>query len=200
VKSFREIYSSCEKRLKDEVLLKGKNLGNGILKVDFFINHQIYPEIMEMVGESIASFFEDKEVTKVITVESSGIVPAYVAAKYLGVPMVFARKSKPITMEESICDSAPSHTKGGIVHLHISKEFLNKEDSVLIVDDFLASGKTIEALCKMLKSEEIDIAGVAAVIEKTFELGRDLLKTSFDFPVLSMLRIASLENGKIILE
>ena len=130
MRGFSEIYTECEKRLKKEVKSRGRNLGNGILKVDFFVNHQIYPDIMEMVGESIASFFKDKGITKVITVETSGIIPAYVTSKYLNVPLVFARKKKPITMEESICDSAPSHTKGGIVELHISKEFLNQDDKI----------------------------------------------------------------------
>ena len=197
---FEEVYSECEKRLKKEVKSRGRNLGNGILKVDFFVNHQIYPEIMEMVGESIASFFNNKGITKVITVETSGIVPAYVTSKYLNVPLVFARKKKPITMEESICDSAPSHTKGGIVELHISKEFLNKDDKVLIVDDFLASGKTIAALCRMLKCENIEIVGIGAVIEKTFESGRSLLEDDFNIPVLSTLKITSLDNGMIGLE
>ncbi len=185
--SRKEIVSSLEEAVRS----RGSVMGNGILRVDSFLNHQIDPLLMKSAGELIADFFRDYEVTKVLTAESSGIAPSLMAACELGAQLVFARKRRPITMQHYLSESAPSHTKGGVVELNVSLDYLGKEDRVIIVDDFLASGKTIEALATLTLRTGASLVGFAAVIEKTFEEGRSLLE-KFSVPVLGIVRISSL--------
>ncbi len=133
--------------LKERIRREGRNLGRGILKVDSFINHQVDPILTMAVGQELARRFEGSPVTKVVTAEISGIAPAFTTAVALGVPVVYARKSKPITMPEEVYrETAPSHTKLRVVELFISPEVLGPEDRVLVVDDFLASGQKRRAL------------------------------------------------------
>ncbi|WP_367357491.1 xanthine phosphoribosyltransferase [Mesotoga sp.] len=186
--SRKEIFSSLEEAVKS----RGSVMDNGILKVDSFLNHQIDPLLMKSAGELIADFFRGFGVTKVLTAESSGIAPALMAASSLGAQLVFARKRRPITMQRYLSESAPSHTKGGIVELNISMDYLGSEDRVIIVDDFLASGKTIEALARLSNKTGASLVGFAAIIEKTFEEGRSLLE-KFGVPVLGIVRISSLD-------
>jgi xanthine phosphoribosyltransferase len=193
----KNLYDKISAELKEKALNEGKYLGNGILKVDSFINHQIYPEMMHHVGEFTASYFEEYGITKVITIETSGIVPAYAAASCLNVPLVFTRKKKPITMKNDFSESAPSHTKGGIVTLHLSQEMIVPSDNILIVDDFLASGKTILALTKIIERSGASLAGIVIIIEKTFEGGRELLENNLSVPVIGLLRISSLNDEGI---
>jgi xanthine phosphoribosyltransferase len=180
------------KEIQEAILKKGSVLGGGILKVDSFLNHQIDPRIMRIVGNLVYQSFKDQSITKVITVESSGIAPAFASAESLNVPLIFARKKKPVTMKEFITESAPSHTKGGIVELNVSLEFLGESDRVIIVDDFLASGQTIAALARIVERAGATLCGFATVIEKTFEDGRRLLE-GFGVPVIGIVKISSLE-------
>ena len=178
--------------IQEAIIKKGSVLGGGILKVDSFLNHQIDPRLIKTAGNLICDTFKDAEITKVLTVESSGIAPALATAECMGVPLLFARKKKPITMKRYITETAPSHTKGGTVELNVSLEFLGESDRVLIVDDFLASGQTIAALGRLVQKTGAKLCGFAAVIEKTFEEGRNLLE-EFGVPVLGLVRISSLE-------
>lgn len=196
----KTLYERISSELKDKTLNEGKYLGNGILKVDSFINHQIYPELMNHAGEFTAAYFAEYGITKVITIETSGIIPAYAAASCLNVPLVFTRKKKPITMKNEFSESAPSHTKGGIVTLHLSQEMISPSDNVLIVDDFLASGRTIHALTKIIEKSGASLAGIVTVIEKTFEGGRQLLENNLSVPVIGLLRISSLSEEGIEFE
>ncbi|HOO32839.1 MAG TPA: xanthine phosphoribosyltransferase [Thermotogota bacterium] len=196
----KTLYKTVSTELKEKTLKEGKYLGSGILKVDSFINHQIYPEIMNHAGEFIAAYFAEYGITKVITIETSGIVPAYAAASALNVPLVFTRKKKPITMKKAFSESAPSHTKGGIVTLHLSQEMIAPTDNILIVDDFLASGKTIHALTKIIEQAGASLSGIVTVIEKTFEGGRHLLENHLSVPVIGLLRISSLNEEGIEFE
>ena len=164
--------------LKDRIRKEGVNLGGGILKVDSFINHQVDPALMLAVGGALAAHFGAMGITKVLTAEISGIAPALTTALALGVPVVYGRKTKPITMPDNIfTSSAPSHTKGKEVHLMVSPEFLTGEDKVLIIDDFLATGNTIMALIRLAEQAGAEVLGVGAVIEKSFEGGRAQLET-----------------------
>ena len=141
--------------LKRRILAEGKNLGRGILKVDSFINHQIDTHLMFKVGEELARHFADAGVTKVITAEVSGIAPALATAQALDVPLVYARKHRPITMPEGYyLAEAPSHTKGGIVQLMVSPQYLSDADRVLLIDDFLATGHTIHALVELVQQRK----------------------------------------------
>jgi xanthine phosphoribosyltransferase len=186
--------------LKERILHEGQNLGRGILKIDSFLNHQLDAELMEAVGNEIARRFVDNKPTRVVTAEVSGIVPAVMAGKALGnIPVVYARKHKPITMMEPVyIDAAPSHTKGGEVMLMISPEFLHASDRVLIVDDFLASGRTIDALARIVHNSGAELVGIAAVVEKIFEGGRDAL-AHWGVPIFAAATITDMDEGKIVL-
>ena len=187
--------------LRDRIRAEGENLGRGILKIDSFLNHQIDPALMEAAGEAIAAAFAATRPTRVLTAEVSGIIPATMAGKALGnLPVVYARKHKPITMREPVyVDTAPSHTKGGEVLLMVSPEFLSAADRVLIVDDFLATGRTIDALGRIVQAAGATLVGIAAVVEKTFEGGREEL-AHWDVPILSLAVITDMSGGRIILE
>jgi len=183
--------------LKARILAEGRNMGRGILKVDSFVNHQVDAELMYEAGQELANRFAGDSVTKVLTAEISGIAPALMTALALQVPIVYARKTKPITMPEKIfVRTAPSHTKGHEVSLMVSPEFLRKGDRVLIVDDFLATGKTINALVQIVRDSGAELVGIGAVIEKTFEGGRAVLE-HHGVPVHALVTITSMDNGKI---
>jgi xanthine phosphoribosyltransferase len=159
--------------LKNRILRDGKVLGGGILKVDAFINHQVDPPLMYECGIELARRFRKTGATKVLTAEISGIAPAFCTALALGLPIVYARKQRPVTMPDQIyLTVAPSHTKAGRVELMVSPEFMKSGDRVLIIDDFLATGETILGLARLAQAAGAQIVGVGVVIEKTFEAGR----------------------------
>jgi xanthine phosphoribosyltransferase len=184
--------------LKERILREGKNLGGGILKVDNFINHQVDPELMDACGVELARRFEAVRPTRVLTAEISGIAPALMTAKHLGIPVVYARKTKPITMPDTVyLTIAPSHTRGHPVELIVSPEFLAPGERVLIIDDFLASGATILGLVRLTQAAGATLVGIGALIEKTFEGGRDAL-ADLGVPIESLARIVSMVEGKIV--
>ncbi len=186
--------------LKDRILKEGKNLGNGILKVDGFINHQVDPILMDACGEELARRFRHIGATKVLTAEISGIAPAVTTALHLGVPVVYARKHKPITMPDQVfLTLTPSHTKGRTVELIISPEYLAGGERLLIIDDFLATGATILGLVRLAQTAGAVIVGVGALIEKTFEGGRQALQ-SLGVPIESLARIKAMHDDEIIFE
>jgi len=184
--------------LKERIRREGKNLGGGILKVDSFINHQVDPALMLAVGGALAAHFGALGITKVLTAEISGIAPALTTALALGVPVVYGRKTKPITMPEFVfVANAPSHTKGQEVKLMVSPEFLSSNDKVLIIDDFLATGETILALMRLAQSAGAEVIGVGAVIEKSFEGGRAKLE-QMGLRVRSLAVITKMTDDEII--
>ena len=190
------------KSLKERILAEGQNLGSGILKIDSILNHQIYPDLMMEMGREMAARFSGMKIDRILTAEISGIAPALATGVVLGVPVVYARKTKPITMSGPVfLETAPSHTKGGEVNLLVSSEFLHAGENVLIIDDFLASGKTLLALARMVKSAKANIVGVGVVVEKTFEGGRGLMLQAgyTDIPIEALVLITSMEDGKIII-
>jgi xanthine phosphoribosyltransferase len=185
--------------LIERIRRDGRNLGNGILKVDGFINHQVDPALMQACGKELASRFATLGATKVLTAEISGIAPALMTALYLGLPVVYARKTKPITMpDEVFLTLAPSHTKGRMVELIISPEYLAGREKVLIIDDFLATGATIMGLVRLAQVAGASVIGVGALVEKTFEGGRKLLQP-LGIPVESLACITSMDDGKVVL-
>ena len=185
--------------LIERIRRDGKNLGNGILKVDGFINHQVDPLLMDACGKELAARFAGLGATKVLTAEISGIAPAIMTARYLGLSVVYARKTKPITMPDQVfLTLAPSHTKGRMVELIISPEYLAGGEKVLIIDDFLATGATIMGLVRLAQVAGATVVGVGALIEKSFEGGRALLQ-SLGLPVESLACITSMDDGTIIL-
>ena len=184
--------------LKNRIIAEGKNLGGGILKVDGIINHQVDAELMDQCGAALAEHFANSGATRILTAEISGIAPALMTAKHLNLPVVYARKTRPITMPDTVyLTVAPSHTKGNMVELIVSPEYLRAEEKVLIIDDFLASGATIQALVRLAQAAGAEVCGVGTLIEKTFEGGRDSLQY-LDVPVYSLVQITSLDDGKIV--
>jgi len=184
--------------LKERIKREGQNLGRGILKVDGFVNHQVDPELMVAVGRELARRFGSVGATKVLTAEISGIAPALTTALALEIPVVYARKTKPITMPERIYrQTAPSHTKGRLVELMASPEFLRPSDRILIVDDFLATGQTIAALARLVEEAGAELVGIGTLIEKRFEGGRALLD-GLGIPIESLVVISDMSDGRIV--
>ena len=186
------------KELRARIEKEGKHLGNGILKVDSFVNHQVDPVLMEACGAELARRFAGVGATKVLTAEISGIAPALTTAMHLGLPVVYARKAKPITMPDSVfLTLAPSHTKRLMTELMVSPEYLKGNERVLIIDDFLASGATIMGLVRLAQTAGSSVVGIGALIEKTFEGGRALLQP-LGVPVESLVCITSMEGDRIV--
>ena len=187
--------------LKDRIAAEGQNLGSGILKIDSILNHQIDPKLMFEMGVEMAEKFRHLNVQRILTAEISGICPALTTGYALGVPVVYARKLKPITMAGPVyLETAPSHTKGTQVSLLVAAEFLHAGENVLIVDDFLASGKTLAALARMVRSASANLVGAGVVVEKSFESGRDFMKAQqFDIPIESLVIITSMDDGQIVM-
>jgi xanthine phosphoribosyltransferase len=183
--------------LLERIRRDGRNLGNGILKVDGFINHQVDPSLMDACGKELAVRFANVGATKVLTAEISGIAPALMTACYLHIPVVYARKTKPITMPDQVfLTLAPSHTKGRMVELIISPEYLAGGEKILIIDDFLATGATIMGLVRLAQTAGSEVVGIGALIEKTFEGGREML-APLGIPVESLVCITSMKDGQV---
>ncbi|WP_086347279.1 xanthine phosphoribosyltransferase [Candidatus Enterococcus clewellii] len=185
------------KELVERIKKDGQVLGDGVLKVDSFVTHQVDAELMEKIGERFAEVFADQGITKVVTIEASGIAPALYAAQALKVPMIFARKAKSLTMaEELLTTSVYSFTKQVTSQISISKKFLSEGDTVLIIDDFLANGQAAKGLVELCQQAGATVSGIGILIEKSFQDGRALLE-EMDLRVVSLARIASLENKTV---
>ena len=186
------------KVLEDRILKDGQYIWNGILKVDSFVNHQVDPKLMNEAGKEFAKLFMNFSATKILTAEISGIAPAVSAGLHLGIPVVFARKNKPITMPDQVLLTlSPSHTKGRTVELIVSPEYLGAGERVLIIDDFLATGKTIEGLIRLAEIAGATVVGVGTLIEKTFEEGRAHLE-EMNIHVEALARIESMSEEGIV--
>jgi xanthine phosphoribosyltransferase len=184
--------------LKSRIKTEGKNLGDGILKIDSLLNHQIDPGLIMRCGQEVARRFADAGITRILTAEVSGIAPAFAAACALDVPLVYARKVKPVTMYGPVyLETAPSHTKGMDVQLLVAAEFLPAGEKVLIMDDFLASGRTLKSLVRIVHSASSDVVGIACIVEKTFEGGRKVLE-HYNVRIEALAIITSMEHGQIV--
>lgn len=183
--------------LIERIQREGKNLGNGILKVDHIINHQVDPELMDACGREFARRFVSVGATRILTAEISGIAPALMTALHMRLPVVYARKTKPVTMPDTVyLTVAPSHTKGRMVELIVSPEYLARGERVLIIDDFLASGSTIQGLVRLAQAAGSEVVGIGALIEKSFEGGRAAL-AHLNVQIESLACITSMEDGAI---
>lgn len=188
------------KILEERIIKEGKNLGGGILKVDGFINHQVDPTLMLACGKEFARIFHGVGATKILTAEISGIAPAVSTGIHLGLPVVYARKHKPITMPDQVfLTLTPSHTKGRTVELIVSPEYLSGGERVLIIDDFLATGATISGLVRLAQAAGATIVGIGTLIEKTFEGGRQVLK-HLGVPIEALAKVKSMEGDTIVFE
>lgn len=183
-----------EKRILEDGVVKPGN----VLKVDSFLNHQIDPIVMEEVVNEFLNYFGDRKITKVITIEASGIAPAIMLAAKLKVPMLFAKKTEPSTLknENRYESEVHSYTKGVTSNVIISKEYLDETDSVLIIDDFLANGQAALGLADIVQQSGAEVAGIGICIEKSFQKGHELIKEA-GLDLFSICRIKSLEDGEV---
>jgi len=183
------------KMLQEKIIKEGKVLSSTVLKVDSFLNHQIDPPLMKEIGDEFASRFANLGVTKILTIESSGIAPAMMAGLNLGVPVIFARKRKSLTLSDNLyTSSVHSFTKNETNDISVSKAFINSDDVVLIIDDFLANGQAVLGLIDILEQAGASQVGVGIVIEKGFQTGGKMIRER-GIRVESLANIASLQNG-----
>lgn len=184
-------------KLYEKIRKEGEVLSEHVLKVDRFLNHQVDPQLMRQIGETFADHFRDERITKVLTLESSGISPALMTAYALNVPLLFARKRKSLTLQDGLYTAKVySFTKQEETEISVSRSFLHESDRVLIIDDFLANGQAALGLADVVQQAGADVAGIGIVIEKAFQDGGDLLRR-LGFRVVSLARIASLNEGQI---
>lgn len=184
--------------LKDRIIKDGVVLEESILKIDSFLNHQIDPEVMNEIVKEFYSYFKDKGITKVFTIEASGIAPAIMTAAAFNVPMLFAKKTEPSTLKNQAHYATDVHsfTKDKTSRVIISKEYLTEQDNVLIIDDFLARGQASLGLIDIVKQAGASVAGVGICVEKSFQDGRDALEEE-GVDVYSICRVDSLKDNKV---
>ena len=183
--------------LKNKINAEGVVLSETVLKVDSFLNHQVDPELMLEIGKEFAHRFKDQGITKVLTIESSGIAPGVMAALHMNVPLVFARKKKSLTLSEGVLTSKVySFTKQEENTISISNTYIKENDRVLLIDDFLANGQAALGLIDLVKQAGAEVAGIGIVIEKSFQNGGKLVRET-GYRVESLAEIQSLENGKV---
>lgn len=165
------------KKMEEKILSEGTVLPGEILKVGSFLNQRIDVEFLGEIGKEIASLYEDCGVTKILTVEASGIAIAVAAALEMGVPMVFAKKHRSSNVDgEVYSEKVHSYTHNHDYNMVVSRDYLKKEDVVLIVDDFLANGAALSGLCGLCSQAGSEVAGAAVAIEKKFQRGGDSLR------------------------
>lgn len=185
------------KLLQDKILQEGKVLSESVLKVDSFLNHQIDPQLMLEIGEEFARLFANEGITKILTLESSGIAPSVMTGLKLGIPVIFARKRKSLTLTDDLLTATVySYTKQESNEISISNKFIEKGDHVLIIDDFLANGEAALGLIELVTQAEATIAGIGIVIEKSFQAGGNKLREQ-GWKVESLARVESLSNGEV---
>lgn len=174
--------------LKERIMREGKMLADSIVKVSSFVNHMVDTELMEVCGHELAERLRQTMPNKILTVESTGLIAGMPTARRLGIPLVFARKTRPITISDSYQTTYRSATKGTTSELIVSCEYLESGDRVLIIDDFLAGGSTAEGLFKLAKMAHAKVVGVGVLIEKMSDGGRAFL-SGYDVPVESLAKI-----------
>lgn len=184
--------------LQEKIIKDGIVLNNSVLKVDSFLNHQIDPTVMKEISNEFIEYFKEKEITKIMTIEASGIAPAIRVASHLDVPMLFAKKTEPSTLsnEDQFATNVHSFTKDKTSRVLVSKQYLSPDDKVLIIDDFLANGEAALGLINLVEQAEAEVVGVGICVEKSFQPGRAKLEEK-GVDIFSICRVASLENNEI---
>lgn len=185
------------KLLEERIATDGITVGSDIVKVDMFLNHQIDVDLLEKMGEEFYSLFKDRGVTKILTIEASGIAIACIAARYFKVPVVFAKKGSHKNVGNNVYTSEVfSFTKGISYDIAVSKDYITADDRVLIIDDFLANGKAILGLKSIVDQAGAELLGVGIAVEKGFQPGGNMLREA-GIDVESLAIIDSIDNGKI---
>ena len=184
------------KQLKERILSDGKCFDGGILKVDNFINHQMDPVLMREMAKELVRRFANHPINKVITIEASGIAPAIMVGDYLNVPVLFAKKKTPSTMENMLVTEVFSFTKNKSYSVCVSGDYLNPGDKVLFVDDFLANGNAALGIIDLVEQAGATLEGMGFLIEKGFQNGGELLRNR-GIHVESLAIIESLDNCNV---
>ena len=180
------------KELEAKILSEGTAINETVLKVDCFLNHQVDPFLMQRVGEEFAEYYKDKGITKVFTIESSGIAPAVMTAIKLNVPMVILKKQQSKILNGDVYQT----TKGTSYELTLSKKYIDKDDKILLIDDFLANGEAAFGGIRLIEGAGATVSGVGIVIEKSFQPGRQRLDDA-GYDVYSLARVKRLAEGVI---
>lgn len=185
------------KLLEERIKQDGVVLPGNVLKINQFLNHQIDPQLMYEIGQEFERLFKDEAVTKILTVEASGIAPAIMAGLVMDVPVVFARKKKPSTLDNDVyVAEVYSYTKKVTNTISVDQKFLAETDRVLVIDDFLANGQAVLGLLEICQQANVHIVGAGVVVEKSFQDGAKLIKDR-GVRLESLARIASFEDGKV---
>lgn len=186
--------------LKKKILEEGIVIDNHILKVDHFLNHQIDPLLTMEMGKAFHQFFQEKKITKILTLEVSGIPSALTTAFYFQVPCLFAKKSKSLTLSQNTYKSqVHSFTKQKDFQIFVDQKFLKPTDKVLIVDDFLANGNALMGLIDLCKQAGANVEGIGIVIEKSFQEGGAKIR-KMGIPLLSLAKIKSFQENRVVFE
>lgn len=185
-------------KLLEENIVKYGNVPNDhVLKVDSFLNHQIDASLMMECAKDFKEHFKDKKITKIVTIETSGIAPSVFLGYILNVPVVYMKKNTSRIMDaDCYHTNVHSFTKNVDYDLIVSKKFIGEEDSVIFIDDFMANGEAALGAIRILEEAKATISGVGIVIEKAFQKGRQRVE-ELGYEVYSQARVASLENGKV---
>ena len=184
--------------LKEKIKNDGIVINENVLKVDNFLNHQVDTKLMDLIGKEFADYFKSKNITKVVTIESSGIAPAYAAALKLDVPLIIFKKQSSAILDTETTIQTPVHsfTKNTDYILMASKKYLSENDNILIVDDFLANGQAAMGAYRILKEAGSSVAGIGIVIEKSFQDGRKKLE-DLGLDVYSLARVSKISSDGI---
>lgn len=185
--------------LKKRIMKESDIVSDKILNVDSILNQQVDPKLMMQLGHEFAKRFANEQIDKILTIEASGISVAFAVAHELGVPLVFARRKRPLTGEDVLVERVPSFTKGIVTDIVVSKRFLTSGERVLVIDDIIANGDAVRGLIKIIERAEAELVGFGVVIEKSFQAGGDSLRKR-GIRVEPLVQIKSLENGQIILD
>ena len=186
------------KLLKERILSDGRCFPGGILKVDNFINHQMDPALMRQMARELVNRFEGHRITKVMTIEASGIAPAIFVGDFLDVPVLFAKKKVPSTMENMLVTEVFSYTKNRPYPVCVSRDYLSETDRVLFIDDFLANGNAAKGIIDLINQAGATLEGMGFLIEKGFQSGGKELR-EMGIHVESLAIVDSLDNCTITL-
>jgi xanthine phosphoribosyltransferase len=185
--------------LKDRIRKDGKIKEGNVLKVDSFLNHQMDVRLFREIGKEFKKRFEGEEITKILTIEASGIGIACVAAEVFDVPVVFAKKTQTKNIAGDVYTTkVESFTHGRVYDIIVAKEFLGEGDKILLIDDFMANGKALEGLAKLVEDSGAELVGAGIVIEKGFQPGGDILRKKTHLESLAIVESMDEKTGEIV--
>lgn len=179
------------------ILEEGRALSSTVLKVDSFLNHQVDPKLMYEIGTDFKNYFKNRGITKIFTIESSGIAPTVMTAMQMDLPMIILKKQRGKNLDGDVYQTTVhSFTKGSDYELTLSKKYITKEDNILIIDDFLANGEAALGAARLIEEAGAKVEGIGIVIEKSFQPGHDMIMSK-GYDLFSLARISKLEEGLI---